>query len=137
MFSSVGGGVDTIRAWVDRIRMSADRLIVSENAIRIFAMTYIVLVLFLHEFSQKGFRSFTKTSLGDALVECFIICAVFHQKKPLKSNLQRLCLCGLNNVLLLFSLSGQFVVKHSPAWLLLLGFGQIGCAALFSFALLC
>jgi hypothetical protein len=40
MFSSVGGGVDTIRAWVDRIRMSADRLIVSENAIRIFAMTY-------------------------------------------------------------------------------------------------
>ena len=81
MFSSVGGGVDTIRAWVDRIRMSADRLIVSENAIRIFAMTYIVLVLFLHEFSQKGFRSFTKTSLGDALVECFIICAVFHQKK--------------------------------------------------------
>ena len=41
MFSSVGGGVDTIRAWVDRIRMSADRLIVSENAIRIFAMTYI------------------------------------------------------------------------------------------------
>lgn len=100
-------------------------------------MTYIVLVLFLHEFSQKGFRSFTKTSLGDALVECFIICAVFHQKKPLKSNLQRLCLCGLNNVLLLFSLSCQFVVKHSPAWLLLLGFGQIGCAALFSFALLC
>ncbi len=44
-------------------------------------MTYIVLVLFLHEFSQKGFRSFTETSLGDALVECFIICAVFHQKK--------------------------------------------------------
>ena len=27
MFSSVGGGVDTIRAWVDRIRMSADSLI--------------------------------------------------------------------------------------------------------------
>ena len=55
MFSSVGGGVDTIRAWADRIRMSADRLIVSENGIRIFAMAYIVLVLFLHEFSQKGF----------------------------------------------------------------------------------
>lgn len=70
MFSSVGGGVDTIRAWVDRIRMSADRLIVSENAIRIFAMTYIVLVLFLHEFSQKGFRSFTETSLSEDLAEC-------------------------------------------------------------------
>ena len=38
MFSSVGGGVDTIRAWVDRIRMSADRLIVFLSAISLFAI---------------------------------------------------------------------------------------------------
>ena len=40
---------NTIRAWADAIRMSADSLIVFSNAIRIFADGQVVLVLLLQK----------------------------------------------------------------------------------------
>ena len=41
--------VNTIRAWADAIRMSADSLIVFSNAIRIFSMAHIAVLFPLQE----------------------------------------------------------------------------------------
>ena len=64
--------VNTIRAAADRIRMSADRLIVSKNAIRIFAMAHIIEMFSLQIFFKKASPKLFPETLGRDFTGLFL-----------------------------------------------------------------